>query len=67
MRSNCGPDRDDITGVNGGAKGVDAAEVVGGADTDGGCSCCGETVGGSANTGGPNAVIGDNDGCAGTI
>lgn len=50
MRSNDGPDRcGDITGGGSGADGVDAGEVVGGADTDGGVSCCGKTVGGSAN------------------
>lgn len=50
VRSNDGPDRcGDITGGGSGADGVDAGEVVGGADTDGGVSCCGKTVGGSAN------------------
>lgn len=57
VRSHDGPDRcGDITGGGSGADGVDAGEVVGGADTDGGVSCCSKTVGGSANVTGSDAV-----------
>lgn len=57
VRSNDGPDRcGDITGGGSGADGVDAGEVVGWAETDGGVSCCGKTVGGSANVTGSDAV-----------
>lgn len=36
---------------------MDAGEVVSGADTGGGFSCCGETVGGPVNVTGSNARI----------
>lgn len=50
VRSTNGPGRcGDITGGGCGADVMDAGEVVGGADTDGRVSCCGKTVGGSAN------------------
>lgn len=40
-----------------GADGVDAGEVVGWAETDGGVSCCGKTVGGSANVTGSDLSV----------
>lgn len=58
VRSNDGPDRcGDITGGGSGADGVDAGEVVGWAETDGGVSCCGKTVGGSANVTGSDLSV----------
>lgn len=67
MRSNDDSDRcGDLTGGDCGADGVDAGEVVGGADTDGGCSCCDETVGGSANVTGSDAVGSGKNCCTGT-
>lgn len=57
VRSNDGRDScGGLTGGSSGADGVDAGEVVGGADTDGSVSCCGKTVGGSANVTGSDAV-----------
>lgn len=57
VRSNDDPDRcGDLTGGDCGADGVNGGEVVGGADTDGGVSCCSKTVGGSANVTGSDAV-----------